>query len=187
MVDSIEAAQRMRVLQTRRLTVRHFDRADAPFILELLNEPSWLQYIGDKGIKSLSDAERYIQDVLVAMYVRLGFGLYLVELTDSGESLGMCGLIKRDSLQDVDLGFAFLSRFWRHGYALESALAVMSHAKMRLGLDRIVAITLPTNQAASELLQKLGFALERPIAATSGGEDLVLYATTLPGSDASPS
>jgi RimJ/RimL family protein N-acetyltransferase len=188
MFDSTAATQRMRVLQTRRLMVRHFDRADAPFILELLNEPSWLQFIGDKGIKTLADAERYIQDVLVGMYARLGFGLYLVESTDSGESLGMCGLIKRDSLQDVDLGFAFLSRFWRHGYAYESARAVMSHAKLRLGLDRVVAITLPTNQAASQLLQKLGFTLERTIAATSaGGEDLLLYATTLPGSDASPS
>jgi RimJ/RimL family protein N-acetyltransferase len=186
MVDST-AAQRIRVLQTQRLTVRHFDRADAPFILELLNEPSWLQYIGDKGIKTLGDAERYIQDVLVAMYARLGFGLYLVESTGSSESLGMCGLIKRDSLQDVDLGCAFLSRVWRQGYAYESALAVMSHAKLRLGLDRIVAITLPTNQAAGQLLQKLGFTLERTIAATSGGEDLLLYATTLSGSGASPS
>lgn len=186
MFDSTTAAQRMRVLQTRRLTVRHFDRADAAFILELLNEPSWLQYIGDKGIKGLADAERYIHDVLVSMYERLGFGLYLVELTDSGEPLGMCGLVKRDSLQDVDLGFAFLSRFWGHGYACESATAVMSHANMRLGLDRLVAITLPTNLAASQLLRKLGFTLERTMAATSGGEDLLLYATALPVSDVSP-
>ena len=174
----------MRVLQTRRLTVRHFDRGDAAFILKLLNEPSWLQYIGDKGIKTLADAERYIQDVLLSMYDRLGFGLYLVESTGSGESLGMCGLVKRDSLQDVDLGFAFLAKFWGHGYAYESATAVMSHAKMPLGLDRLAAITLPTNQAASRLLKKLGFTLERTIAATSGGEDLLLYATTLPVSDA---
>src|SRR5580698_7346726 len=136
MFDST-AAQRMEVLQTQRLTVRHFDRADAAFILELLNEPSWLQYIGDKGIKTLGDAERYIQDVLVAMYGRLGFGLYLVESTDSDESLGMCGLIKRDSLQDVDLGFAFLSRFWGNGYAYEAAGAVMSYAATRLRIDRI--------------------------------------------------
>jgi RimJ/RimL family protein N-acetyltransferase len=177
----------MPVLHTARLSLRHFNRADAPFIVELLNEPSWLQYIGDKGIRTLSDAERYIQDGPVAMYARLGIGLHLVELTASGESVGMCGLIKRDTLEDVDLGFAFLSRFWRHGYAYESALAVMSHAKMRLGLDRIVAITLPTNQAAGQLLQKLGFTLERTIAATSGGEGLLLYATTPPGSGASPS
>lgn len=169
----------MQVLQTVRLTVRHFDRGDAPFILELLNEPSWVQYIGDKGIRTLSDAERYIQDVLLAMYARLGFGLYLVELTGSGESLGMCGLVKRDSLQDVDLGFAFLPRSWGRGYAYESAAAIMSHAKLRLGLNRLVAITLPTNQAASKLLRKLGFAPERLITATAGGEELMLYSITL--------
>ena len=92
-----------RVLQTQRLTLRHFDHNDAAFIVELLNEPSWLQHIGDKGIKTSSDAERYIQDGPLAMYARLGFGLYLVELTDSGEPLGMCGLIKRDTLQDLSL------------------------------------------------------------------------------------
>lgn len=173
----------MQVLQTARLTVRHFERADAPFILELLNEPSWVQFIGDKGIKTLADAERYIQDVLVAMYARLDFGLYLVQLKASGESLGMCGLVKRASLEDVDLGFAFLPRFWGHGYAYESSAAVMSHAKMSFGLDRLVAITLPTNQAASTLLRKLGFNFERMFTATASGEELTLYSIALPGSE----
>jgi RimJ/RimL family protein N-acetyltransferase len=173
----------MEVLQTARLTVRHFEPADAPFILELLNEPSWVRYIGDKGIKTLADAERYIQEVLVAMYARLGFGLYLVELTGSGESLGMCGLVKRDSLEDVDLGFAFLPRYWARGYAHESAAAVMSQATKLLGLNRLVAITLPTNQAASKLLQKLGFHFERMFSATASAEELMLYAIALPGSD----
>lgn len=175
----------MEVLQTIRLTVRHFERADAPFILELLNEPSWVRYIGDKGIRTLADAERYIQDVLVAMYARLGFGLYLVELTGSGESLGMCGLVKRDSLEDVDVGFAFLPRFWGQGYAYESAAAVMSQARVGLGLARLVAITLPTNQAASKLLLKLGFTFERMIVATTGGEELMLYSIELAGSEVS--
>jgi ribosomal-protein-alanine N-acetyltransferase len=172
----------MRVLQTARLTVRRFERTDAPFILELLNEPSWVQYIGDKNIRTLGDAERYIHDVLLAMYARLGFGLYLVEATENGEALGMCGLVKRDSLQDVDLGFAFLSRVWGRGYAYESATAVLSHAKT-LGLDRIVAITLPTNAPASELLQKLGFTFERMITAKT--EELMLYSIALPGSEVS--
>jgi RimJ/RimL family protein N-acetyltransferase len=170
----------MPVLRTARLSLRHFDRADAPFIFELLNEPSWLQHIGDKGIKTLRDAERYIQDGPVTMYTRLGFGLYLVELTGSGESVGMCGLIKRDTLEHVDLGFAFLSRFWGNGYACESAAAVVSYAKMRLGIDRIVAITAPTNQTSSKLLLKLGFTLERSITATGGGQELMLYSITSP-------
>jgi RimJ/RimL family protein N-acetyltransferase len=134
-----------------------------------------LQHIGNKGIKTLSDAERYIQDGPVTMYARLGFGLYLVELTSSGESVGMCGLIKRDTLEDVDLGFAFLSRFWGNGYAYESAAAVMSYAKMCLGIDRIVAITSPSNQTSSKLLRKLGFTPERLISATGAGQDLTLY------------
>jgi RimJ/RimL family protein N-acetyltransferase len=179
------AAQRMQVLETARLIVRHFERADAPFIMELLNEPSWVQFIGDKGIKTIGDAERYIQNVLVAMYARFDFGLYLVQLKASGEALGMCGLVKRDSLEDVDLGFAFLPRFWGHGYAYESSAAVMSHAKLRFGLHRLVAITLPTNQAASALLQKLGFNYERMFTATASGEDLMLYSIALPGSEAS--
>src|SRR6204780_3521073 len=168
----------MPVLQTARLSLRHFDRADAPFIFELLNEPSWLQHIGDKGIKTLSDAERYIQDGPATMYARLGFGLYLVELTGSSESVGMCGLIKRDTLEDVDLGFAFLSRFWGNGYAYESAAAVMSYAKIRLGINRIAAITTPDNQASIKLLRKLGFAAERLIAAAGDAPDLGLYSIT---------
>jgi RimJ/RimL family protein N-acetyltransferase len=95
----------------------------------------------------------------------------------------MCGLIKRDTLEDVDLGFAFLSRFWGNGYAYESAAAVMSYAKMRLGIDRIVAITSPNNQASVKLLRKLGFTLERLIIATGGGQDLVLYSITSPRSN----
>jgi RimJ/RimL family protein N-acetyltransferase len=174
-----------RVLQTQRLTLRHFDLNDAAFIVELLNEPSWLQHIGDKGIKTSSDAERYIQDGPLAMYARLGFGLYLVELTDSGEPLGMCGLIKRDTLQDVDLGFAFLSRVWGNGYAYEAATAVMSYAATRLRIDRIVAITSQTNQASGKLLRKLGFTFEHLVATTVGGQDLMLYSITSPSSDTS--
>jgi RimJ/RimL family protein N-acetyltransferase len=175
---------RTRVLQTQRLTVRHFDRADAAFILELLNEPSWLQHIGDKGIKTLSDAERYIQDGPVAMYARLGFGLYLVELASSGEPAGMCGLLKRDSLEDVDLGFAFLPRFWGNGYAHEAAAAVVAYGTVDLRIDRIVAITSQTNQRSSKLLRRLGFTFERLIAPTGGGQELMLYSITSPGDNA---
>jgi RimJ/RimL family protein N-acetyltransferase len=169
-------------LQTARLSLRHFNRADAPFVFELLNEPSWLQYIGDKGIKTLGDAERYIEEGPVAMYERLGFGLYLVELTKGGDSVGMCGLIKRDTLETVDLGFAFLSRFWGYGYAYESATAVMAYAKMTLGIGRLLAITVPNNEASSKLLRKLGFTFERSLSAAGADQDLILYSITLPAS-----
>ena len=117
------------------------------------------------------------------MSARLGFGLYLVELTDSGEPLGMCGLIKRDTLEDVDLGFAFLSRFWGNGYAYEAAAAVISYAATCLRIDRIVAITSQTNQASGKLLRKLGFIFERLIVTTVGGQDLMLYSIGLPGNE----
>jgi ribosomal-protein-alanine N-acetyltransferase len=171
----------IQVLQTERLGLRHLESADAPFIVELLNEPSWLKYIGDKAVRTVRDAQRYIEDGPVAMYARLGFGLYLVELKERSESLGVCGLIKRDTLPDVDLGFALLSRFWGNGYAYESAAAVVSYAKRHLRMDRIVAITTPTNVASGKLLLKLGFALEHskfPI----GGDDLMLYANAPPAS-----
>jgi RimJ/RimL family protein N-acetyltransferase len=169
------------VLQTERLRLCHLHCTDGPFIVELLNEPSWRRYIGDKNVHTVSDAERYIKDGPVAMYARLGFGLYLVELKERGEPIGICGLIKRDTLADIDLGFAFLSRFWGNGYAFESAAAVISHAKKSLGIDRIVAITTPGNLASGNVLRRLGFTLERA-AIPIGGEDLMLYALTPPES-----
>ena len=132
----------------------------------------------------MSDAERYIEDGPVAMYAQLGFGLYLVELATSSESVGMCGLIKRDTLEDVDLGFAFLSRFRGNGYAYESAAAVMSYAKIRLGIERLVAITTADNRTSIKLLRKLGFASERLIAAAGDAPELELYSITSSGSGA---
>lgn len=92
----------MQVLRTQRLILRHLDVSDAPFILRLLNEPSWLQNIGDKGVRTVADAERYIETGPVEMYGRLGFGLYLVCLKDKQEPIGMCGFLKRETLDDVD-------------------------------------------------------------------------------------
>lgn len=163
------------ILETARLALRYLEPTDAPFIFELLNEPAWLRYIGDKGIRTVADAERYIADGPVRMYAQLGFGLYLVELKAHREPIGICGLLKRDSLDDVDLGFAFLARFWSHGYAYESAAAVMSYANRHLEIDRIVAITSPGNQASAKLLLKLGFTRDRALSPTGGGEDTILY------------
>lgn len=162
----------MKVLETERLILRRLSTADAAFIVGLVNEPSWLKYIGDKGVRTLHDAEQYIRNGPVAMYGRLGFGLYLVELRDGGEALGICGLIKRESLQHVDLGFAFLPRFWRNGYAYEAAAATMSYGKEVLGLSRIVAIVSQDNLASSKLLEKLGFRFERLFALNPGEEEL---------------
>lgn len=166
----------MNVVETQRLLLRCLTTGDAAFILQLLNEPSWLRYIGDKGVTTLQSAESYIDNGPVEMYARLGFGLYLVELKESGEPIGICGLIKRETLDDVDLGFSFLSRFWRKGYAFEAASAVMSYGNRVLGLSRIVAIVSQDNHPSAKLLEKLGFHVERLVRLQADGEELRLYA-----------
>ena len=151
----------MVVLETARLVLRRLSTDDADFILELLNQPSFLRYIGDKGVRNTEDAIRYIQTGPIASYERFGFGLYLVELKETGASIGMCGLLKRDSLQDVDVGFAFLPDYWSQGFAFESAAAVMNYGREALGLRRIVAITSLDNDASIRLLEKIGLRFER--------------------------
>jgi len=149
------------VIETPRLVLHRLTTDDADFILELLNEPSFLRFIGDKGVRTREDACRYILTGPMASYDRFGFGLYRVERTDSGDPIGMCGLLKRESLEDVDVGFAFLPRFWSRGFAFESASAVLAHGRQTWGLKRILAITSPDNEASIRLLAKLGFRFER--------------------------
>jgi len=153
----------LNVLETDRLLLRRLVADDATFILELLNDPAWLQFIGDFGVRTLADARNYILNGPVAMYARLGFGLYLVALKESGIPIGMCGLIKRDSLEDVDIGFAFLPKFRSQGYAYEAASAVLAYGQQTHGLKRIVAITSLDNQRSARLLEKLGLQFERQV------------------------
>ncbi|MBE7147628.1 N-acetyltransferase [Bacillus mycoides] len=163
----------MIVLETERLTLRWLDVKDAPFILELVNDPAWIQFIGDKGIKNLEDAKKYILNGPVDMYNKMGFGLYLVERKEDLTPLGMCGLIKRDSLEDVDIGFAFLEKFRSKGYGYESAAAVIEYGVQKLGLKRIVAITSIDNVASGTLLEKVGLRFEKII--SDSGENLKLF------------
>ncbi len=165
----------MNVLVTERLHLRHLTINDAPFIFELLNEPSFIQNIGDRGIRTVDDAQAYILNGPVASYERFGFGLFLVELKEAHTPIGMCGLIKRDNLPDVDVGFAFLPRFWGLGYAFESAAAVMTYGHEVLGLNRIVAIVLPDNLGSINVLQKIGLTFERMIRWTDDGSELKLF------------
>ncbi|WP_242241892.1 GNAT family N-acetyltransferase [Bacillus cereus group sp. BfR-BA-01309] len=163
----------MIVLETERLILRWFDIKDAPFILELVNDPAWIQFIGDKRIKNLDDAKKYILNGPVDMYNKMGFGLYLVERKEDLTPLGMCGLIKRDSLEDVDIGFAFLERFRSKGYGFESASAVIDYGVQNLGMKRIVAITTIDNINSGKLLEKVGLQFEKII--SDSGEDLKLF------------
>ena len=166
----------MIVLRTERLTLRHLTPDDAPFILELVNDPSWIRFIGDRFVRNVDDAGRYLKTAYLGEYAKLGFGMYLAALSDTGEPMGMCGLIKRDYLEDVDIGFAFLPRFTSKGYALEAARAVVTQARDVLGLKRIVAITTHDNAPSRRLLEKLGMHLEKQYRPDDEPEELCLYA-----------
>ena len=166
----------MHVLETDRLLLRRLTIADAGFILALVNEPSYLRFIGDKGVRTLEDARQYILTGPVASYERFGFGLYLTALKESEVPIGVCGLIKRETLPDVDIGFAFLPAYWGKGYAYEAAAAVMAQARSRFALTRIVAITTPDNESSIKVLGKLGFRFERLVKLAEDSEELKLFA-----------
>ena len=167
------------VLDTERLALRRMSSGDAPFILRLLNEPSFIEFIGDKGVRDLDGARDYIATGPVASYERFGFGLYLVTLKSSGEPIGMCGLLKRDALEDVDIGFAYLPAYWSQGYAAEAALAVKTYARDVLGLERIVAIALPSNTRSIRMLDRIGFSFERTVRVAANEPELSLLAASL--------
>jgi RimJ/RimL family protein N-acetyltransferase len=175
----------LKVLETDRLILRWLSPDDAGFVLQLLNEPSWLRFIGDKGVRTIDNARSYILQGPVEMYSRLGFGLYLVELKQQVVSIGICGLIKRDSLEDVDIGFAFLPQYWGSGYAYEAASAVMQYGNKVLGLNRIVAITSADNARSVRLLEKLGLRFEEMVKLSPDSEEVSLFGTDNNSSNAS--
>ena len=169
----------MQVIQTARLNLRWLADSDAEFILDLLNQPSWLEFIGDRGVHNLEDARAYINNGPLAMIKQHGFGLYLVEIKSSKTPIGLCGLLKREALEDVDMGFAFHPGFWGQGYAKEAASACVDYARSQLSLKRLVAITLPTNQASLALLNAIGMQHEKEISLGDSNEVLQLYAKQL--------
>lgn len=169
-----------KVLVSERLCLRHLNPADAGFILELTNDPEWIRYIGDRGIRTPEDALAYIETGPRAMYAQHGFGLYAVELRDlPAQPIGLCGLLKRPWLEDADLGFAFLPGFRRAGYAYEAAAATLGHARAAFGMTRVLAIVTPGNAGSIRLLEKLGMRLEQTVRAPGDASDLCLYAVAL--------
>ena len=167
------------VRETPRLRLRELTDDDAGFILELVNEPAWLRFIGDRNVHSLEDARGYIERGPVASYAKHGFGLWVVELRAKGEPVGMCGLIRRDSLPHADLGFAFLARHQGNGYAREAAAIAVTLAHERFGLARLLAITDPDNAASRAVLEHVGFAFEREFTWSENGKQQALYAKDL--------
>jgi len=169
----------MNVLETDRLILRRIALEDAEFMLQLLNEPSFHRYIGDKGVRTIDDARNYIEQGPMASYERFGFGLFLTELKEPRVPIGMCGLLKRETLEDVDIGFAFVPQFWKQGYALESASGVMAYAKDVIGLNRLAAITSPDNDKSISVLLKLGMTFQRLMRLTDDAPEVKLFAREL--------
>jgi|KBSSwiStaDraftv2_1062776.scaffolds.fasta_scaffold287773_1 RimJ/RimL family protein N-acetyltransferase len=181
-----ETTDHVNVLETPRLILRRFTAADAAFIHELVNEPDWKRFIGDKGVDSLDAARRYIENGPVAAYRRHGFGLFAMQRKADAALVGMCGLIKRETLDDIDLGFALLARHAGQGLAHEAAQATLTYARDTLGLARVVAITDADNARSEHLLEKLGMRYERTLC-LAPDDEVLLYARALnPNSDAVP-
>lgn len=170
----MSSTQSASVIKTSRLDLRELNFSDADFILELLNEAGFIRFIGDKGVRTLADARDYILQGPMDSYARNGFGLYAACLRD-GTRIGICGLVKREGLSDPDVGFAFLSRYWSSGYAVESAAAVLAHARDSLRITRVVAITSPDNWSSIAVLEKIGLHFERMIRLVDHSPELKLF------------
>jgi RimJ/RimL family protein N-acetyltransferase len=159
--------------------LREFNSTDGELIFELLNSPGWIRYIGSRSIATIDDAVKYIETKLQKGYLESGFGFYLVELKDTGEKTGMCGLVKREGLDDVDIGFALLPQYENLGYAFESSKGVIKYAKETLNINKLSAITLPINLPSIKLLEKLGMKFDKRINIPGDPEELLLYSMEL--------
>jgi ribosomal-protein-alanine N-acetyltransferase len=164
---------------TARLNLHRFTLEDAAFIFELVNDPAFVRFIGDKGVRTLDDARKYLLNGPLASYAEQGFGLCKVVRRSDGAAVGMCGLLKRDTLEDVDIGYAFLPAYWGHGYAREAVSAVLEYGRAALRLARVVAITDPANAASIRVLEQAGFTFERTIQLTPDATPLSLFGRSL--------
>ena len=169
----------MKIAETDRLSLRRFTQCDAPFIFKLLNEPGWLRFIGDRGIVTEGDARSYIETVLIASYRKYGYGLYAVDLKEGNIPVGMCGLVKRDWLDDADIGFAMCAYYEGRGYATEAARAVLDYAHDKHAIRKILAITTGDNDRSIRLLEKIGMTYEKKITSPGDGGLLELYSIEL--------
>jgi RimJ/RimL family protein N-acetyltransferase len=163
------------ILETDRLVLREFTPDDADFIVQLVNTPGWLQYIGDRNIKTVEQAKEYLQNGPLKSYALNGFGLSMVELKENGTPVGMCGIIKRDYLDSPDIGFAFLPEFMGQGLAFEIAGATMAYSRSTLNLSTIHAITVPQNKPSIRLLEKIGMQYIKNFYPPEGKEELLLF------------
>jgi RimJ/RimL family protein N-acetyltransferase len=165
----------MFLLKTARLRLRELTTADAEFMLALLNDPDFIRHVGDRGVRTIEAAREYILKGPMQSYARNGFGLYLVELIETREKLGICGLVRREGLSDIDIGFGFLPHYRSQGYAVEAATVIMAQARDELGLERVVAITSQENDRSANVLRKLGFQFEKLIRLPGEEKEIRLF------------
>lgn len=163
------------MIQTARLSLRELTTDDGAFMLELLNSPDWLTYIGDRKVHNLADARKYLEERNIPSYEKNGFGFYAVVRSEDQTVIGTCGLAQRDFLDHPDIGFAFLPQYFGQGYALEAAQAIMKFAKEDLGLSHILAFTLPSNAPSIRLLEKIGLRNTGTINVPDDPEELLLF------------
>lgn len=165
----------MKILETERTILREIIETDAEFILDLLNQPSFIRYIGDRNVRTVVEARDYIESRFTESYRKFGFGMWAVELKENNAVIGICGFVKRDGLPDADIGFAFLPQYAGQGYAFESAAAALEYGRNDLNLKSVLAITSKDNDASGRLLGKLDFRFERLIVLPGDAEELKLY------------
>lgn len=173
----------MKITETQRLILREIVESDAEFLLDLLNQPSWIKYIGDRGVRTIAQAAEFIETRYQKSYKDNGFGLWVVDLKDvpaaagatDNTPIGICGLVKRDTLPEPDIGFAFLPDYWGKGYALEAAEGTLNFAEEKLQIKNLLAITTLDNQSSIKLLKKIGFTFENIITSEAGDEQLRLF------------
>ena len=168
-----------KILETERLILRELDLNDVNFIIELVNTPTWLKFIGDRGVKTIEDAEKYLKSGPLKSYDDFGYGLWAVTEKSSGKSIGMCGLLKRDYLEHPDIGFAMLPNFAGSGFGHESARATIEYARDELKIKILSAITATYNEISINLLKKLGFHFDQNIRIPNDKEDVMLFSRSL--------
>ncbi|MCB0444149.1 MAG: GNAT family N-acetyltransferase [Gelidibacter sp.] len=169
----------IKIAETKRLIIAKMTLNDASFMLKLLNTPHWIKYIGDRNIKTIDEAKTYLKNGVLKSYAELGFGFYKLMLKEeNNKTIGTCGLIKREQLDGIDIGFALLPDYEGKGFGYESSLEIMAFAEHTLQLKRILAITNPINSNSIKLLEKLGLTYQKRVKPFDDNEELLLFAKT---------
>ena len=168
---------RAAIATTERLRLRELDEDDAGFMVEVLNQPDFLRFIGDRGVRDVEQARAYLREGPIASYARHGMGMYVVEPREGGDPLGLCGLVVRDGLPGPDIGFAFLPQHYGKGYAFEAARATLALARQALALPKVLAIVSPGNDRSIALLRRLGLRAAGTVTLPGKDEEILLFET----------